>query len=193
MFCPKCGSSVADGARFCPKCGTQMPTRAPAVNGGAPYGNAPNPGPIPNPGPTPNPGPIPKSRSRWPMVVAIIVAAFIVVVGAGLYVVMPAVAGPNYVNPLDFTIDWIGISGDRATVRITEQIPDIQAIMSNIEANEDISDMSQQELYELFVQRVADPSIPTTTASGDSYLTKIDGEWVLTDENGTPITELLND
>lgn len=56
MFCPKCGSQLADDAKFCGNCGAQI--QAPAA--GAPAtGAAPTPGPAPAPGPVPGPAPNP--------------------------------------------------------------------------------------------------------------------------------------
>lgn len=62
MFCPKCGSQLADDAKFCGACGAQI--QAPAAGapaaGAAPTPNpAPTPGPAPAPGTAPAPGPVP--------------------------------------------------------------------------------------------------------------------------------------
>lgn len=48
MFCPKCGSRIADGARFCPSCGARIdafsaPQGASSQSGANPYPPTPQP------------------------------------------------------------------------------------------------------------------------------------------------------
>ena len=122
-FCPKCGTpfstrGAADGGTpnvpYTPAAGTPA-LGVPASGGYAPgtYGNNPDvprtpPYGMPASGTPASSGyvpVVPPRKSRWPVMLAAVVAAFVVVVGAGLFVVMPAVAGPTYVNPLDFSDD----------------------------------------------------------------------------------------
>ncbi|MBM6782798.1 zinc ribbon domain-containing protein [Enorma massiliensis] len=62
MFCPKCGSQLADDAKFCGACGAQIqaPANTTPAPGAAP---APIPGPAPTSNPSPVPGPVPTQSS----------------------------------------------------------------------------------------------------------------------------------
>lgn len=62
MFCPKCGSQLADDAKFCGACGAQIqaPANTTPAPGAAP---APIPGPAPTSNPSPVPGPVPTPSS----------------------------------------------------------------------------------------------------------------------------------
>lgn len=62
MFCPKCGSQLADDAKFCGACGAQIqaPANTTPAPGAAP---APIPGPAPTSNASPVPGPVPTPSS----------------------------------------------------------------------------------------------------------------------------------
>lgn len=77
MFCPKCGSQIADGARFCPVCGNVIDAApaAPASGGhaapaaeSAPTGTAPAPGAAPGAAPSgfAQPAPFPAQPAPVP-------------------------------------------------------------------------------------------------------------------------------
>lgn len=272
MFCPKCGSAVVDGARFCPKCGAPMPMRTPAAGNATPqYGAGNVPRTIPSGTPMTGqsvpvgqaPTILPKRRRRWPAVVATVAVASIAVVGVVLWLVMPAIVGPNYVNPLDFSeeaqvrrefnviadavihfdvddpqeemmnyldlsgldsdvwmnfvslaedqgfdvqeywdvamsrvtysIDWVVVSGDRATVQSTGQLPDFEAIVSALAQDDGLADASSREAYDAFLQKLADPSIPMTEITGNNYFVKRNGKWVLSNEDWVPLSERAYD
>ena len=45
MFCPQCGSKLADGAKFCPSCGVQVAAAAPPAATPPAQASAPTPPP----------------------------------------------------------------------------------------------------------------------------------------------------
>lgn len=111
MYCPKCGTQVADGSKFCPACGNPVtprpaaappaPEPAPAVPGEpAPTYAQPATPPTPSQG-APDFAPSKKGhglRNAIIGIVAILVVALVAVSFAG-----PILFGPNFVSPLDFS------------------------------------------------------------------------------------------
>lgn len=97
MFCPKCGSQVADGAAFCPKCGARVPSGPKAPSGATAAGGAPAVAPRP-------------ARGRGALVGAAVgvvaLLAVVAVVVLGLFGkgpaagVVPSVVAPRLGNEL---------------------------------------------------------------------------------------------
>lgn len=134
MFCPKCGSQIADDVAFCGNCGTKInapqpspapgsPSTAqpaayanipqqqmPAVGQPAAYANIPQT-PMPAVAGVPVPAAVPNGRPRKKLPIILILIIAVIVVAAALLVVPMLSPSPSYVITKDVTFnsstgDW---------------------------------------------------------------------------------------
>lgn len=110
MYCPKCGTHVADGSKFCPKCGNPLAAPEQPVENDAPqppYGTGVGPegagAPVPPGTPVGSVGPDYRTIGGW-----LLVFLICYVVG-GIYDIVNAIRYFDYARALGFVLNLSGL------------------------------------------------------------------------------------
>lgn len=178
MFCPKCGSQLADGTKFCPKCGAALGGTASTPASGASNQFTNGQGAPQPQGVNYTPSPIQPKKSNKGLFIGLGVAAVAIVIALVLFFTSCFGGGKDsYVGTWEGTATYQGISVD-CTLQLNE----------DKSAEMEMSFAGQSQTMDNLQWRATDDGIEVATEDKDDWTEfERDGDALVIDQSGIEI------
>lgn len=178
MFCPKCGSQLADGTKFCPKCGAALGGTASTPASGASNQFTNGQGAPQPQGVNYTPSPIQPKKSNKGLFIGLGVAAVAIVIALVLFFTSCFGGGKDsYVGTWEGTATYQGISVD-CTLQLNE----------DKSAELEMSYAGQSQTVDNLQWRATDDGVEVATEGKDDWQEfERDGDALVVDQSGIEI------